>query len=52
MDDERPLFVYIPNPKYNQVFNETILETLNRSENVLKMLLNIFDTVDAADRLT
>ena len=32
VDGERPLFVFIPNPKCNQNFNETILETLSLSE--------------------
>ena len=34
----RPLFVFVSNPKCNQDFNETILETLNMPEKVLKML--------------
>ena len=41
VDDGRPLFVFIPNPKCNHDSNETILETLSMSEKVLKMLLNI-----------
>ena len=31
-DGEKHLFVFIPNPKCNQDFNETILETLCMSE--------------------
>ena len=50
VDDERPDFVFIPNPKCNQDFNETILETLSMSEKALKMLLNISDNVNAAAR--
>ena len=50
MDEERHLFVFIPNPKYNQDFNETILETISMSEKVLKILLNIFGNVNAAGR--
>ena len=51
VDGERPLFVFIPNPKCNQDFNETILETLSMSEKALKILLNIFGNVNAAGRL-
>ena len=51
MDGERPFFVFIPNPKFNQDFNETISETLSMSEKALKMLLNISDNVNAAARL-
>ena len=51
VDGERPLFVFIPNPKCNQDFNETILETLSMSEKALKVLLNIFGNVSAAGRL-
>ena len=51
MDGERPLFFFIPNPKCNQDFNETILETLSMSEKALKMLLNISDNVNAAAKL-
>ena len=36
VDGERPLFVFIPNSKCNQDFNETISETLN----ILKKALN------------
>ena len=50
VDGERPLFVFIPNPKCNQDFNETILETLSMSEKALKILLNIFGNVNAAGR--
>ena len=46
-----PLFVFLPNPKCNQDFNETILETLSMSEKALKILLNIFGNVNAAGRL-
>ena len=48
VDDGRPLFVFIPNLKCNPDSNKTILETLSMSENVLKMLLNVFDNVNAA----
>ena len=50
VDDGRPLFVFIPNPKCDHDTNETILETLSMSEKILKMLLNIFDNVNAAAR--
>ena len=51
VDGEKPLFVFIPNPKCNQDFNETILETLSMSEKILKILLNIFGNVNVAGRL-
>ena len=51
VDGERPLFIFIPNPKCNQDFNETILETLSMSEKILKILLNIFGNVNVAGRL-
>ena len=51
MDSERLLFVFIPNTKCNQDFNETILETLTMSEKFLKILLNIFGNANAAGRL-
>ena len=51
VDGERPLFFFNPNPKCNQDFNETILETLSMSENTLKILSNIFGNVNAAGRL-
>ena len=51
VDGERPFFFFIPNRKCNQDFNETILETLSMSEKALKILLNIFDNVNAAVRL-
>ena len=51
VDGERPLLVFILNPKCNQDFNETILETLSMSEKALKILLNIFGNVNAAGRL-
>ena len=51
VDGEKPFFVFIPNPKCNQDFNETILETLSMSEKALKILLNIFGNVNAAGRL-
>ena len=47
MDSERPLFVFIPNPKCNQDFNETILEILSMSGKAFKILLNIFSNVNA-----
>ena len=50
VDGKRPLFVFIPNPKCNQDFNETILGTLSMSEKALKTLLNIFGNVNAAGR--
>ena len=51
VDDGRPLFVFIPNPKCNHDSNETILETLSMSGKALKMLLNIFGNANAAARL-
>ena len=51
MDGERPFFVFIPNPKCNQNFNEFILETLSMSEKGSKILLNIFGNANAAGRL-
>ena len=42
---ERPLFDFIPSPKCNQDFNETIFETLSMSEKALKIILNIFGNV-------
>ena len=51
MDGERLLFIFIPNPKCNQYFNKTILETFSISEKALKILLNIFGNVNAAGRL-
>ena len=51
VDGKRPLFVFIPNPKCNQDFNETILETLSMSEKALKILLNFLGNVNAAGRL-
>ena len=51
MDGERPLFIFIPNPKCNQDFNETVLETLCLSGKALKILSNIFGNVNAAGRL-
>ena len=48
---ERPFFVFIPNEKCNQDFNETILKTLSMTEKALKILLNIFSNVNAAGRL-
>ena len=52
VNGQRPLFIFIPNPKCNQDFNETILETLSMSEKALKILLNIFGNVNAAARLS
>ena len=52
MDDGRPLFIFIPNPKCNHDSNETILKTLSMSEKALKVLLKIFGNVNAAARLT
>ena len=46
-EDERPLFIFIPNPICNEDFNETILETLSMLEKALKVLLNIFGKVNA-----
>ena len=40
-----------PNPKCNQDFNETILETLSMSVKALKILLNIFGNANAAGSL-
>ena len=47
VDDGRPLFVFIPNPKCKHDSNETA----SVSEKAVKMLLNIFGIVNAADRL-
>ena len=46
-----PFFVFIPNTKCNQDFNETILETPSMPEKALKMLLNISGNVNPAARL-
>ena len=46
VDGGRPLFVFIPNLKCNQDFNESILETLSMSEKSFKMLLNISGNVN------
>ena len=51
VDGDRPLFVFIPNPKYNQDFNDTISETLRMLKKALKILLNIFGNVNAAGRV-
>ena len=51
VDDGRPIFVFIPNPKCKHDPNETILETLSMSEKAAKMLLNIFGNVNATARL-
>ena len=51
VDDGRPLFVCIPNPKCKHDSNETILETLSMSKKSVKILLNIFGNVNAAVRL-
>ena len=51
VNSERTLFVFIPNPKCNQDFNEFILETLSMLEKAWKTLLNIFGNVNAAGRL-
>ena len=51
VDGGRPVFAIIPNLKYYQDFNETILETLNIPEKVLAMLLNISGNVYCASRL-
>ena len=51
IDDGKPLFVFILNPKCNHNSNETILETLNMSEKALKILSSIFGNVNAASRL-
>ena len=51
VDSERTLFVFIPNPKCNQDFNEFILKTLSMLEKAWKILLNIFGNVNAAGRL-
>ena len=52
VDDGRPLFIFIPNPKCNHDSNETILKTLSMSGKALKVLLKIFGNVNAAARLT
>ena len=41
VDGERPFFVFIPNPKCNQHFDETILETHSMSEKDLKILFSV-----------
>ena len=46
-----PFSGFFPNPKCNQDFNETILETLSMSEKILKILLNIFGNANVAGRL-
>ena len=51
MDGERLLFFFIPHPKYNQDFNETILENQSISAKALKMLLNLSDNVNLAAKL-
>ena len=51
VDDGRPLFSFIPNPKCNQDSYDTILETLSMSEKALRLLLNIFGNANAAARL-
>ena len=51
VDDGRPIFVFIPNPKCKHDPNETILETLSMSKKAVKMLLNIFGNVNAAAAL-
>ena len=51
VDGERPLFVFIPNPKCNHDFNDTISETLRMLKKALKILLNIFGNVNAAGRV-
>ena len=37
VDDAKPLFAFIPNPKRNHDFIETILETLSMSEKAIKL---------------
>ena len=51
VDGERPLFVFISNQSCNQDFNETVLETLSMTENVLKLLLTISGNVNIAGKL-
>ena len=51
VDDGRPIFVFIPNPKCNHDSNETILEILSMLEKALKMLLNNFGNANAAVRI-
>ena len=51
MDGERPRFVFIPNPKCNEDFNKTILETLSMLKKDLTILLNIFGNVNTPGRL-
>ena len=51
VDGERLLFFFIPHPKYNQDFNETILENQSISAKALKMLLNLSDNVNLAAKL-
>ena len=51
VDNGECLFGFIPNPKCNHDFNETILGNLSMLKKALKMLLNIFGNVNAASRL-
>ena len=51
LDGGRPLFVFMPNLKYYQDFNETILETIRMLEKSLKMLVNISSNVNPTARL-
>ena len=44
-------FLFLPNPKCNQNFNQNILETLSMLQKALQLLLNIFGNVNAAGRL-
>ena len=52
VDGERSLLNFISNPNCNQDFNESILETISKSEKTLKILLNICGDVNAAGGLT
>ena len=51
VDGEWPLFVFISNQSCNRNFNETVLETLSMTENVLKLLLTISGNVNIAGKL-
>ena len=51
VDDGKPLFIFIPNPKYNYDSNENYFRNSSMLEKALMMLLNIFGNVNAATRL-
>ena len=51
VDGELTLFAFISNQSCNRNFNETVLETLSMTENVLKLLLTISGNVNIAGKL-